>query len=279
MLSSLCAAGLWGATDACAGLSARRSTPILAAVWLHLASLVVLGPMLLAGIGVSSLSPSDVYFGVGAGILAAVGDVFFGIAVRNSTMSVGIPLANVIAAAIPASIVALQGDHFGGLVAVGVLGAVIASGLAVAPSNGTMAWRGAGYAMLAGVCFGGMFGLLTQVAAASSLLVVFVMRVAGTVALVPAAWRESGAWRREHFNNGLWIGVLSGVASVAANELYVAGMTIGERVTHAALAVGLAAPAGMIIANLIQRECLSRMQAASAFVAVVSIGALSVAQY
>lgn len=279
MLTSLCAAGLWGATDACAGLSARRSTPVLAAVWLHLASLVVLAPMLLAGVGVSSLSMSDVYFGIGAGILAAVGDVFFGIALRSSAMSMGIPLANVIAAAIPACITVLQGDRISAFVAVGVLGAVIASGLAVAPSNGTMAWRGAGYAMLAGVCFGGMFGLLTQVAAASSLAVVFVMRVAGTVALAPAAWRESDTWRREHFKIGLWIGVLSGIASVAANELYVAGMTVGERVTHAALAVGLAAPAGMVIANLMQRERLSRMQAASAFVAVASIGALSVAQY
>ncbi len=46
MIQALFAALFWGATDALAGISSRRANPFLAALWLHIASLLLLAPVL-----------------------------------------------------------------------------------------------------------------------------------------------------------------------------------------------------------------------------------------
>ena len=276
MIQSLATAGLWGATDACAGFSARKSTPLLAAMWLHVASLLVLAPLLLAGFGCENIDSQSIALGMTAGVVAAIGDVLFGRALSVSAMTVGIPLSNVLAAAVPAAVVAFQGERITAFGAVGITGALVASVFAVMPSNGRLAWTGAGYAILAGLCFGAMYGLLSQVATASSLLVVFVMRVAGTVALSLPAYRQASTWTVDQIRLGAFTGLLSGLASVGANVLFVHAMSNGNRLIHSVVAIGLSSPAGMLISHLRYREKLHRKQVVTAAVAVLATVFLAV---
>lgn len=272
MLSALFAAGLWGATDAFSGISARRSTPLLAALWLHVASLAALTPFVVT---VSAISSEAALFGTLAGIAAAVGDVLFGRALSMSAMSVGIPLANVVAAAIPVLVVVIQGEHLTMMGAMGVVGAIAASGLAAAPSNGRLAVQGAGYAACAGLCFGVMYALLAQVTATDILTVVFVMRLAGTMALLPGLL-QAGQRSTLLMQSGAGAGIASGLASVGANALYIMAMTTGgSRVEASVLAVALSAPAAMVIIAVLGRERLTFMQGASATSAVGAIGILA----
>ncbi|HSY28414.1 MAG TPA: EamA family transporter, partial [Burkholderiaceae bacterium] len=189
MIQALLAAALWGSTDAFAGQSARRSSPLLAAIWLHVASLVVMLPFIAVNHAWLVVAPRDAAFGMLAGVAAAAGDVLFGKSLAKSSMSVGIPLANVIAAMIPALLAIVQGEHLTVIAALGIAGALLATGMAAFPSNGKVAVSGAGYAVLAGSLFGMMFALLTQVHAGggvvAAITVIFLMRVAGTIALLP----------------------------------------------------------------------------------------------
>jgi len=251
---------------------------LLAALYLHLASLVLLAPFVHISSQSAAIDLSAVLYGVGAGVLAAIGDVLFGKASASSTMAVGIPLVNVIGAALPATVSALQGDPFTSLGAVGMLGALIATIFASLPSNGQVAVQGAGYAIAAGFCFGGMYALLTQVPAASSIIVVYVMRLAGTVALIPGMIAAYKGWTFLKIREGLMPGMLSGVASVLANSLFVYAMSSGYRVTHSVVAIGLSAPAGVMIAYLYQREKINVSQVVSVALALFSIALLAVNQ-
>lgn len=272
MIQALSAAALWGCTDAFAGVSARRSTPLLAALWLHVASLAVLAPFVVTAPGIPL---EAAIFGGLAGIAAAIGDVLFGRALSKSVMSVGIPLANVIAATIPILVIVIQGEHLTLMGALGVVGAIAASGLAAAPSNGRLAVHGAGYATGAGLCFGIMYALLAQVRATDTLVVVFVMRLAGTLALLPGLL-HAGQRSVTLMRSGALTGIASGLASVGANALYIVAMTTGgSRVAASVVAVALSAPAAMVIATLMTRERLTALQGASATSAVVAIAVLA----
>lgn len=273
MIQALFAAFLWGATDALAGISARRASPYLAALWLHIASLILLAPFILVGGDWRSISLDDALLGAGAGVAAAVGDVLFGKSLRISSMSVGIPLANVVAAAIPVCLVFVLGEHLTTLGFVGIVGAITATGLASLPSNGPMAMAGSLTAIAAGLCFGVMYGLLTGVHAANSLAVVFLMRAAGLAALLPKVGR-SMAWAN-FTRNGVAAGAASGAASVAANLLFIHAISAGPKAAVSVVAVGLSAPIGVVIANSMAREKLSVAQMASAASAVMSIGLLA----
>jgi hypothetical protein len=269
MMTALMAAGLWGGTDALAGQAARRSTPFLAALGLHVASLVVLLPVIGWGAAWHALSVQDAELGVVAGVTAAVGDVLFGRALTRAAMTVGIPLANVVAACLPALVALAQGATVTRVAGLGIAGALLAACLAAVPTQGQPTWAGAGWAILAGGCFGVMYVLLAHVHAGASLPVIFLMRAAGTLALLPGLWRERPSWAA--IRPGWLPGVLSGVASVAANALFILVMAGGDRVVGAVVAIGLSAPAGMLIAHLMERERLTRTQMAAAGCAVAAL--------
>lgn len=275
MIAALFAAGLWGSTDALAGMSAKRSTPLLAALWLHLASIAVILPPVLFG-DWPTIPLRDALCGVAAGVAAAIGDVAFGRALSKSAMTVGIPLANAIAASIPAAVLVAQGEEVIPVSTIGIAGSLLASALAVAPANGRVAVVGAEYAVFAGICFGTMFGLLAQVHVAGGLQVILLMRCAGTLALMPAVIRSTSQWKLSVLKRGLATGLLSGIASVVANWLFMLAMSGGSRVAGAVVAIGLSAPAGMLLANFAGRERLTVTQTAAAACAVIAIVFLAI---
>ena len=279
MIEAILAALCWGGTDALAGISSRRSTAVLAAFWLHVASLAALVPFLMYGKGsggFADITPQDAVYGLLAGVLAAVGDVLFGKAATISKMSVGIPLANVVATAVPVSVAMLQGATVTGIAMAGIGGALLACWFASTPANGELEARGAKYAISAGLCFGAMYGLLGQVHAAQGIPVIFLMRSAGTVALLPGVWMKRVQASRQAVLAGLPAGLLSGIASVSANYLFVLAESIGPRAIIPVVAVGLSAPAGMLIANMACRERLTKIQMASASFAVAALAVLAV---
>lgn len=59
MIEAVGAAVLWGWTDVLAGVSSRRCSPVLAALWLHASSLLVLVPLLCLGPGLHDMSGAD----------------------------------------------------------------------------------------------------------------------------------------------------------------------------------------------------------------------------
>ncbi len=270
MITAIAAAGLWGATDVLMGLASRWSSPVLATFWLHAASLVLLLPFLAVA---PALPWQTLCYAASAGILASIGDVLFGKAMVKSSMSVGIPLANVIAAIVPVLVVFLQGESFTGWGVWGVAGACLASGLAALPSNGRAALQGVGYAACAGLCFGAMYAFMAQTPSSNTWSAIFVMRVAGILILIPSVLRitEASALRA-----GLPLGLGAGIASVGANALYIFAMADPQsRIASATIAVALSAPAAMAIIAVGWREQLTLTQKGSAFFAVISIALLA----
>ncbi len=189
-------------------------------------------------------------------------------------MSVGIPLANVVAAAVPVCVALTLGEHLTIVGLVGVVGAFVATGFAALPSNGRLAVAGSMTAVAAGLCFGLMYGLLTGVHAPNGVAVVFVMRAAGLAALLS---KTGGAMPRKTdlLGNGATAGIASGAASVAANLLFIYAVTSGPKAAVSVVAIALSAPIGVAIANCVAREKLNVAQLVSAASALVSIGLLA----
>jgi hypothetical protein len=150
----------------------------------------------------------------------------------------------------------------------------LSAGLASLPSHGRTEVTGAGNAVIAGLLFGTMYALLSQVQHGNAPSVIFVMRAAGTVALLPGV--IGGAPSVRLAMRGAGTGILSGLASVGANGLFVYAVTAGgSKATLSVIAIALSAPAAMVIVNLRGRESLARTQLVAAIGAVASIGVLA----
>lgn len=273
MLYALLAATTWGLSDVLTGEASRKASPLFAAFLLYVISLLVITPFLFHADIWAGLSIRTVIIASLAGIAGVIGDIFFGRGLAKSKMSVGIPLANVVSAAVPVLLAVLLGSTLSLSAACGITGALVACLFAALPKHGKLERQGALSAITGGFFFGVMFGLLLFVKDSHSLVLIFIMRFAGLLTMLPRVL--SGGLHKKVLGPGALPGAASGVTSVVANLFYLAVLTKDDATALAALAIGLAAPAGVILANCLSREKLSKPQLVSAVLAMASLGLLA----
>ncbi len=261
----------FGVGDFAGGLASRRASG------LAVAALAQLVGMLLLAAFVAIVRPplpeaGSLAIGVAAGLSGAMGVAALYVAMAAGAMGLVASVSGAGSVTVPllvGAVVLHQSVH--PLQAVGVVfaaGAILAAGGA---SRGGASRRALWLALLAAVGFGLWYALLDRAATASGPWALLTSRLSGASALLVLAALRGGlptlrsSWR---------LTLLSGVADVAGNALYV-----GAR---ALMALGLAAALSgiyplftMLLARVVLRERLPRLGLAGVALALIAIVLIS----
>jgi drug/metabolite transporter (DMT)-like permease len=276
---ALCAAASWGAVDLCAGLAARRSSAVGAAFWLHLTGAVTLLPFIVGRL--VAVDAQDAIAGAGAGVVVALGDVVFGLALRRSSIGAVSAVAGVVCVAVPVFVQMVSGERIvppavAGLVFAGLAVALASLGTRGDGARTTLA--GVAYAVLAGVAFGIPCIFMIHTHSANAIGFLFVQKFVGALTILPVVgmagaartslWRTRTAWQPA---------VASGVLSALANVLYAIAVHHGPVIATATIALAFGTPCAVVLAAIFVRERLTRAQWAAVIAAFAGVGALCTA--
>lgn len=268
---SLGAAAIWGGGDFAGGVAARRAHVFRVVAGAHACGLLLM--LALAWMTAEPMPPrSSLEWGVVAGITGAFGiaALYKGLAVGR--MGVVAPVASVISAILPV----LFGFRTEGLPdrwqMAGFALALASIWLVARPDGKTDSHRGLGLAILAGVMFGlflvsgkqaghyGVFWPLVAARVASTLLMLTI------VAFSPRDPRS--------LRPALLPILLSGVFDSAANAMFIAATRHG-RLDVAAVLSSLYPASTVILARVLLKESISRMQAAGIVGALIAVALIS----
>jgi drug/metabolite transporter (DMT)-like permease len=267
-LLALSSSLLWGTADFFGGVLSRRMPAMVVVLVTQALALL----MLLAVATVSatwSWTPSQVWWGIGAGMVGPVGLIAFYRGLATGRMGVVSPIAAT-GVAVPVLVGLAQGDRpttsqVAGLV-LAIVGVVLVGGPDVrSDALGSRSpggqWRPVALAVVAALGFGGAFVFLdggAQASPGSGIVVLLVVQRATSVVLlvVPVLVLVGLASLRRRSLPAL-VGV--GVADVGANGLYALSSTFGLLSVTAAL--GSMYPVmTLFLARTLLHERLSRLQ-------------------
>ncbi len=261
ILFGLLAAVLYGAADFCGGVAARRSPVFAVTILSQLAGLLVL--FVILGLTHWHLTPRDVVFGALSGICAGGGLALFYHALAIGRMGVVSPITAVLAAAVPVLGSLVRGEHLHATQGVGIIVALAAVVLISASfeesSTGTreIATEGVREALIAGLVIGGFILFLSETSRGSGLAVLLPARIVSVLVLLVTAAAFRG--RLKTPTPGLPLIGLCGVLDMSANAFFVLSARAGE-VSIAAVLTGLYPASTVLLAWLLLRERLQRVQ-------------------
>ena len=262
----------WGAGDFSGGLATRRAqvlSVVFGSYTIGFCVLVVLALLL------SERFPTtlDLMWGGVAGLAGAVGLVAFYQALAVGRMGIVAPIAAMLSAAIPVIFGALTQGLPGPLQLVGFGLALIAvgliSGLGVVKGGPKGLWL----ALLAGVGFGSFFILISRVSQGEIFWPLAAARLSSLVFLLAII-----VIRRQRVLPGkqVWpIVFLAGALDVAGNVFFVLATHSG-RLDVAAMLSSLYPAVTVLLATMLLKERVSRLQAIGIVVALVAIPLISV---
>lgn len=268
---SLSAAAVWGGGDFSGGIAARRANVFRVVAGAHACGLLMM--LAFAWLTREPMPPmSSLGWGVVAGVTGAFGiaALYKGLAIGR--MGVVAPVASVVTAVLPVLFdFRLEGmpDR---LQLAGFTLALISIWLVARPDGRIDSHRGLGLAILAGVMFGlflvagkqaavhGVFWPLAAARAASTLLMLTI------VAFSPGDDRS--------LRPALLPILLSGLADSGANALFLAATRHG-RLDVAAVLSSLYPASTVILARVLLKEKISRIQTAGIVGALVSVALIS----
>ena len=268
---SLAAAAVWGAGDFSGGIATKRANVFRVVAGAHACGLVLM--LALAWLSGEPVPPrSSLYWGALAGITGAFGIAALYKALAIGRMGVVAPVASVVTAILPV-LVGIRAEGMPAAVQLTGFGLALVSIWLVARPEGEIdSHRGLGLALLAGVMFGlflvagrqagygGVFWPLVAARSASTLLMLLIVAVAGSdgrplrPALVPI--------------------LLSGLLDSGANALFIAATRHG-RLDVAAVLSSLYPASTVILARLLLKERISRVQGLGVAGALISVALIS----
>lgn len=272
VLFGLAASLSWGSGDFSGGLATRRAnvmSVVIAAYILGFALLITLALLW------SEPFPSalDLAWGTAAGLAGAVGLVSFYQALSIGRMGITAPIAAVLASALPVIFSAIFVGLPNFLQLTGFALALMAVWLISRPERTMARPEGVGLALLAGLGFGSFFILISRVsptaiywplaaARLSSLLFMLaIVRIRGQEVLPKKAVFP--------------LVLLAGTLDVVGNAFFVLATHTG-RLDVAAILSSLYPAVTVVLASIVLRERVTRLQAIGILVALVAIPLISV---
>ena len=268
---SLATAGTWGAADFSGGFATKQANVFRVVAGAHACGLVMM--LALAWLsGEPMPPPSSLLWGVAAGISGAFGiaALYKGLAIGR--MGVVAPVASVITAVLPVLIEVRAEGLPDRLQLVGFALALVSIWLIARPDGEIDSHRGLGLAILAGVMFGlflvtgrqagrhGVFWPLVAARAASTLLMLII---------VAFSTRDGRPLRP-----ALLPILLSGLLDSGANALFLAATRHG-RLDVAAVLSSLYPASTVILARVLLKERISRMQSAGIVGALMAVALIA----
>jgi drug/metabolite transporter (DMT)-like permease len=269
---ALAASISWGAGDFSGGLATRRAQVLSVVIGAYVMGLIMLIALALIW---SEPFPStlDILWGSVAGLAGAVGLVAFYQALSVGRMGIVAPIAAMLSATIPVLFGAFYEGLPGLMQLIGFVLALIAVGLISGLGVVKGRPKGLGLALLAGLGFGSFFILISRVshgaifwplaaARLSSFLFLFAVLLVRRQKVLP----EKSVWP---------VVFLAGALDVAGNVFFVLATHAG-RLDVAAILSSLYPAVTVLLATLILKERVTRLQAIGIFVALLAIPLISV---
>ena len=264
---SLSAATAWGSGDFTGGLAARRVGPFHTVLISYTAGLLALVIVALARLE-KLPPPADLVWGALAGLSGMVGLGFLLRGFAMGRMGIVAPVSAVLATAIPVIFTALTEGLPRELQLLGFGLALVSIWLLSRPEPLGGRPAGLDMALLAGLGFGGFFTALGQVGESA----VFWPLVAGRLATCALMVTFALSTRRPVIPplSPLGLLALAGVLDVGGNLFFLLGIQSG-RLDVAAVLGSLYPAVTAILARLVAREHLTRLQVTGMAVAVLAI--------
>jgi drug/metabolite transporter (DMT)-like permease len=267
LAASLC----WGSGDFNGGLASRRasaSSVVIAAYVVGCALLIVLALLWREPLPTSA----DIFWGGLAGLAGAIGLIAFYSALSMGPMGIAAPISAMLTAALPVIFSAFVAGPPGALQLGGFVLALLAIGLISRSQGESGRPRGIGLALLAGCGFGCFFILISRVHAGATFWPLAVARVTSVVFLLAL-----GGLRRQQLLPGkgvMLLVVLAGVLDAVGNAFFVLAAHTG-RLDIAAVLSSLYPAATVLLAALVLRERVTRIQAIGILLALLAVPMIS----
>lgn len=273
VLFALVAAAAYGSADFLGGIAARRAALLAVALATQAVGLLVIALVL----AVHREAFSAVSFGWGAlaGLAGAAGIALLYHALSIGRMGVVSPVTALLAAAVPVIFGIATGERPSPLVYAGLVlaAAAIVAISASFDSSGEREFATAGLreAVLSGIAFGAFFTLLGMTRDGAPLFALLGSRLAsvGLLGSIVLATRTSMRSR-----GVLWIVVLGGALDMGANLLYLLAARI-DGLAISAVLTSLYPASTVLLAAMVLRERLSRIQWAGVLCALVAVAMIA----
>jgi drug/metabolite transporter (DMT)-like permease len=258
---AILSAASFGAGDFLGGLATRRSSPLRVVGVSQLYGFALIAS-LLAVFPPEDYGLADFGWGAAAGVCGGTGLVFLYRGLSRSRMGVVAPIAGGVGAMVPAVFGLISGERPSSVALIGVvvaLAAIVVVGWPTRTTQPDSALQPAGTleAIAAGLAFGAFFIFLSRAADTSGVWPLVAARI-GSLALI---WSLlvglSGTVSVRHETNLLVLG--AGVLDTVANALFLYAARSGL-ITLVAVLSSLYPAATVLLARLVLRERLSRLQ-------------------
>jgi drug/metabolite transporter (DMT)-like permease len=268
---SLASGAAWGGGDFAGGLAAKRANVFRVVAVAHACGLVAMLAMaFLTGEAVPP--PADLWWGASAGIAGAFGIAALYQALAIGRMGVVAPVASVVTGVLPV-LVGLRTEGMPDrLQLLGFAVAMLSVWLVARSNEYVDSHRGLGLAVLAGVMFGlfliagkqaGHHGVFWPMVAARIASTALMVVIVGFLPRDPRPLRSA-----------LWAMVLSGLLDSAGNSLFIAATRHG-RLDVAAVLSSLYPASTVILARLVLKERISKLQGVGIVGALLSVALIS----
>ena len=274
---ALFSAAFYGAADFCGGFASRRA-PMFSVVTIGqsagLVSLLLVMPLL----GAASPRGADFVWGAASGIAGGFGVALLYRALAIGTMGVVAPTTSVCAVGIPVLAGLALGDRPGAQVGAGIALAIVAIVLlgqesthpehpAPKPIQAGLP-AGMWHALGSGVAIGLFFLLLARASPEAGLWPLVAARVAGIPFFAAIVLARGASFRMPR--PILWLVIGGGALDMLANVLYLLATRYGDLAVAVTL-VSLYPASTVLLARVVLRERLSRLQMAGMVGALVAV--------
>ncbi len=270
---SLSAALSWGAADFSGGIAAKKANVFAVVLVAHLVGLTFMVSLALLT-GEPFPGPTSVVWGAVAGLVGGIGLAAFYKSLAVGTMGVNAALSSVITALVPLPFsFSTEGLPYP-IQMVGFALALLSIWTITAPRGTTVRSKGLGLAVIAGFGFGGFLLFIKLAGFHATFWPLASARAASSVLMMTILLGNRGEWKINRSSAS--IALFAGILDSGANALYVAATQRG-RLDVAAVLSSLYPASTIILARLVLKERLSKLQGAGVVGAFVAIGLIAVA--
>jgi drug/metabolite transporter (DMT)-like permease len=268
LAASLC----WGSGDFSGGLASRRTNPTSVVIAAYAVGLVLM--VVLALIWHEPLpSLPDIFWGGLAGFAGGLALITFYSALAIGRMGIAAPVSAVLTAGIPVIFSAFTEGLPSLLQLGGFVLALLAIVLISRPERSKGRPEGIWLALLAGCGFGCFFVLISRVSHGETFWPLAIARFSSVLLLLVVAWMR----RQQPLSRTMItpLVLLAGILDALGNAFFVLAAHTG-RLDIAAVLSSLYPAATVLLATIVLRERMTRIQAIGILVALVSIPLISV---